>query len=65
MSEVQAADSVIRQAGSVDVNADPRAEFGKSTSDTSTPIGPQSTVKRNSDSPDEERDARAEEGRSF
>lgn len=65
MSEVQAADSVIREAGTADViNADPRAEHGKSTSDSSTPIAPQSTVKRG-DNPDEDRDLRSEEGRSF
>jgi len=65
MSEIQAADSVIREEGTADViNADPRKEYGSATADSSTPIAPQNTVKKG-DNPDEDRDLRSEEGRSF
>lgn len=65
MAEVQAADSVIREEGTADVvNADPRKEWGKESADTSTPIAAQHT-RKSGDSPDEDRDPRSEEGRSF
>lgn len=65
MADYEAADSVIRDAGTADVvNADPRKENGSASADTSTPIAPQHTVKRG-DSPDEDRDPRSEQGRSF
>lgn len=65
MPDYQAADSVIREEGTEDVvNADPRKEWGQKMADTSTPIAPQATVKHG-DSPDEDRDARSEQARSY
>lgn len=67
MSEVQAADSVIRDAGTEDVvNADPRKEWASASADTSTPIAPQNTVKDNEgDAADDYTDPRSEQGKSF
>ncbi len=71
MSEVQAADSVIRFGGPGEEGhdaANDRVEYGKQSAlggaDTSTPVTPQDTIKRG-DSPDEDRDLRSEDGKSY